>query len=66
MNTEQGEELMCQIYEKLANNTEYEMFDCNKVDDMRITRNLEHELMIEIEKDGKAYVLTMIEKEIEE
>lgn len=56
MNTEQGEELMHKIYEKLANDTEYEM---------RIARNLEYELMIEIEKDGKTYVLTMIERETE-
>lgn len=52
--TEQGEKLMYEIYEKLASTI--------KVDDIRITRNLELDPMIEIEEDGKKYVLTMIEK----
>lgn len=60
------ERLFESIYDKLADNDEYKIFDPREVDDMRLVYNMENEPIIEIIKDGKRYVLTIIETEIEE
>lgn len=62
MENEEIGDLMETIFDKLANNYQYEMFDVNTVENMRLTHNLENEYIIEIEKGGKTFVMTIMER----